>query len=107
MEDDTVDTTAAGIGAVIQRGVELLAQQSVEMPTFKLANVADLYHEGVCMVKSRAPAARVLHTDARTRRQPTGNHTCQRPGAYGRSNEAHRHAAPKVPRTGGTRHIHD
>ena len=43
------DTTggAVDIGAAIQRGVELLAQQSVETPTFKLQTVADLYYEGV------------------------------------------------------------
>ena len=48
------------IGAAIQRGVELLAQQSVETPTFQLRNTFDLYTEGVRAVKSRAPAARVL-----------------------------------------------
>ena len=53
--DGTVD-----IGAAIQRGVELLAQQSVETPAFRLRTVFDLYTEGVRAVKSRAPAARVL-----------------------------------------------
>ena len=37
--DGTVD-----IGAAIQRGVELLAQQSVETPTFQLRNTFDLTH---------------------------------------------------------------
>ena len=57
---DAADNPAIDIGAAIQRGVELLAQQSVETPTFKLASIADLYREGVRAVKSRAPAARVL-----------------------------------------------
>ena len=57
---DAADNPAIDIGAAIQRGVELLAQQSVETPTFKLANIADLYREGVRATKSRAPAARVL-----------------------------------------------
>ena len=51
---------AVDIGAAIQRGVELLAQQSVVTPTFKLTTIADLYREGVRATKSRAPAARVL-----------------------------------------------
>ena len=57
---------AVDIGAAIQRGVELLAQQSVVTPTFKLTTIADLYREGVRAAKSRAPAARVLEawTDA-------------------------------------------
>ena len=54
------DEPAVDIGEAIQRGVELLAQQSVETPKFKLATVADLYREGVRATKSRAPAARVL-----------------------------------------------
>ena len=55
---DTADTV--DIGAAIQRGVELLAQQAVETPAFQLRNTFDLYTEGVRAVKSRAPAARVL-----------------------------------------------
>ena len=54
------DEPAVDIGEAIQRGVELLAQQSVETPKFKLTTVADLYREGVRATKSRAPAARVL-----------------------------------------------
>ena len=46
VEAGTVDTTATDIGAAIQRGVELLAQQPVETPTFNLATVADLYGHG-------------------------------------------------------------
>ena len=54
------DEPAVDTGEAIQRGVELLAQQSVETPKFKLTTVADLYREGVRATKSRAPAARVL-----------------------------------------------
>ena len=57
---DAADNPAIDIGAAIQRGVELLAQQSVETPTFKLASITDLYREGVRATKSRAPAACVL-----------------------------------------------
>ena len=54
------ETPAVDIGEAIQRGIELLAQQSVETPTFKLTSVIDLYREGVRAAKSRAQAARVL-----------------------------------------------
>ena len=54
-DDPAVDT-----GEAIQRGVELLAQQSVETPKFKLTIAADLYRGCVRATKSRAPAARVL-----------------------------------------------
>ena len=57
---DASDTPAVDIGEAIQRGVALLAQQSVATPTFTMTAVADLYREGVRATKSRAPAARVL-----------------------------------------------
>ena len=57
---DASDTPAVGIGEAIQRGVALLAQQSVATPTFTMTAVTDLYREGVRATKSRAPAARVL-----------------------------------------------
>ena len=57
---DASDTPAVDIGEAIQRGVALLAQQSVATPTFTMTSVADLYREGVRATKSRAPAARVL-----------------------------------------------
>ena len=41
------ETPAVDIGEAIQRGVALLAQQSVATPTFKMAAVAGLYREGV------------------------------------------------------------
>ena len=57
---DASDTPAVDIGEAIQRGVALLAQQSVATPTFTMTAVTDLYREGVRATKSRAPAARVL-----------------------------------------------
>ena len=57
---DTSDTPAIDIGEAIQHGVELLAQQSVETPSFKMTTMANLYREGVRATKSLAPAARVL-----------------------------------------------
>ncbi len=51
---------ASDIGEAIQRGVALLAQQSVATPTFTMTAVTDLYREGVRATKSRAPTARVL-----------------------------------------------
>ena len=51
------DTPAVDIGEAIQRGVEVLAQQSVQTLTFKMTAVADLYRGGVRATKPRAPAA--------------------------------------------------
>ena len=50
---DASDTPAVDIGEAIQRGVALLAQQSVATPTFTMTAVADLYREGVRATKSR------------------------------------------------------
>ena len=68
--DEIAADGAVDIGAAIQRGVELLAQQSVETPTFQLRNTFDLYTEGVRAVKSRAPAARALQAWAHLRQCP-------------------------------------